>query len=215
MIELGRRHCERSEAIQLSRSRKAGLLRRFAPRNDGGASCDKFDTSGKSVKTRQPLAAKIFRFTILKIRIITIAVSSPRRGVGHRHHTLGWDAVDAWVQARVDVQTTDRVRRSRVVLAPRCWRQACGKLSASDGDNKPAHRGEHEVSRKAIAQGMSECFRSPVCSCAPNAQFLAHETAGAACTRHSLRPLFREGQRIGKSSGKTCRENASTRHRPA
>src|SRR5215207_11258995 len=36
---------------------------------------------------------------------------------------------------------------------------------------KPAHRGEHEVSRKAIAQGMSECFRSPVCSCAPNAHF--------------------------------------------
>jgi hypothetical protein len=27
------RHCERSEAIQLYRS-KAGLLRRFAPRND-------------------------------------------------------------------------------------------------------------------------------------------------------------------------------------
>src|SRR5262249_60087452 len=30
------RHCERSEAIQLScRGDKAGLLRRFAPRNDG------------------------------------------------------------------------------------------------------------------------------------------------------------------------------------
>src|SRR5258705_9003861 len=60
--------------------------------------------------------------------------------------------------------------------------------------NKPAHRGEHEVSRKAIAQGMSECFRCPVCSCAPNAQFLAHEIAGAARTRHSLRPLFEEAQ---------------------
>jgi hypothetical protein len=30
------RHCERSEAIQLSAQKKeAGLLRRFAPRNDG------------------------------------------------------------------------------------------------------------------------------------------------------------------------------------
>src|SRR5215203_7571407 len=55
---------------------------------------------------------------------------------------------------------------------------------------KPAHQGEHEVSRKAIAQGMSECFRSPVCSCAPFLRYLAHETAGAACTRHSLRPRF-------------------------
>jgi hypothetical protein len=76
------------------------------------------------------------------------------------------------------------------------WRRDAGvkpvEKSAGDGDNKPAHRGEHEVSRKAIAQGMSECFRSPVCSCAPIAQLLAHETAGAACTRHSLRPLMRE-----------------------
>src|SRR5216117_1509191 len=68
---------------------------------------------------------------------------------------------------------------------------------------KPAHRGEHEVSRKAIAQGMSECFRCPVCSCAPNVQFLAHETAGAARTRHSLRPLFKRGatnlQNLGRN----------------
>ncbi len=76
------------------------------------------------------------------------------------------------------------------------------EVFAGDGDNKPAHRGEHEVSRKAIAQGMSECFRSPVCSCAPNAHFLAHETAGAARTRHSLLPLFQEGQRIWKARAK-------------
>src|SRR2546430_16866826 len=59
--------------------------------------------------------------------------------------------------------------------------------------NKPAHRGERDISRKTIAQGMSECFRCPVCSCAPTVQFLAHETAGAARTRHSLRPRFKRG----------------------
>ncbi len=81
------------------------------------------------------------------------------------------------------------------------------EFSQGDGDNKPAHRGEHEVSRKAIAQGMSECFRSPVCSCAPNAQFLAHETAGAACTRHSLRPLLRErGNEFAKLGRNTPRD---------
>src|SRR5712675_850588 len=31
------RHCERSEAIHLAAQRKNGLLRRCAPRNDGGA----------------------------------------------------------------------------------------------------------------------------------------------------------------------------------
>src|SRR3954463_16352852 len=48
---------------------------------------------------------------------------------------------------------------------------------------------------------MSECFRCPVCSCAPDAQFLAHETAGAARTRHSLRPLFEEAQTNLKKLG--------------
>ena len=87
------------------------------------------------------------------------------------------------------------------------WRRDAGAKSAGSVPpvtvtTSPLHRGEHEVSRKAIAQGMSECFRCPVCSCAPNAQFLAHETAGAACTRHSLRPLFEEGQRDIKARAK-------------
>src|SRR6266700_2096139 len=34
-IHRPRRHCERSEAIHLAAQRKNGLLRRFAPRNDG------------------------------------------------------------------------------------------------------------------------------------------------------------------------------------
>src|SRR5438552_17263285 len=66
----------------------------------------------------------------------------------------------------------------------------------------PLHRGERDISRKAIAQGMSECFRCPVCSCAPTMCILAHETAGAARTRHSLRPRFsRVRQRILHHSG--------------
>jgi hypothetical protein len=38
----------------------------------------------------------------------------------------------------------------------------------------------------------------------------AHETAGAARTRHSLLPSFLKGQIFGKTSGKSCRENADT-----
>jgi hypothetical protein len=84
------------------------------------------------------------------------------------------------------------------MLASSLW-----DISAGDGDNKPAHRGEYEVSRKAIAQGMSECLRSPVCSCAPLFALLAHETAGAACTRHSLRPLFvKRDNEFGKARAK-------------
>src|SRR5215204_560990 len=87
------------------------------------------------------------------------------------------------------------VWQNRVVLTPRCWRQALEKQASFSGvtvTTSPLHREEHDISRKAVAQGMSECFRCPVCSCAPNAQLLAHETAGAARTRHSLRPLCLE-----------------------
>ena len=50
------RHCERSEAIQ-SRVRDSGLLRRFAPRNDGGANLRTWATPllQRPGNPRQPL----------------------------------------------------------------------------------------------------------------------------------------------------------------
>src|SRR6266511_6455801 len=66
--------------------------------------------------------------------------------------------------------------------------------SAGDGGKRAVLREEHEVSRKAIAQGRPECSRCPVCSCAVLFAQIARETAGAASTRSSLRPLFREGR---------------------
>src|SRR5947208_4602527 len=81
------------------------------------------------------------------------------------------------------------VRRSRVVLTPRCWRQAGGRYPAGDGGKRAVHRGELAISRKAIAQGRPECSRCPVCSCAFLFAQIARETAGAASTRSSLRPL--------------------------
>ena len=77
----------------------------------------------------------------------------------------------------------------------------CGKSRESDGGKKAVHRGEHAISRKAIAQGMSDCLRCPVCSCA-HLLSIAHGTAGAARIRHSLRPLFREVAKI------TCKPRA-------
>src|SRR5882724_13204304 len=60
----------------------------------------------------------------------------------------------------------ESVRQRRVVLTPRCWRQAGGSNSASDGGKRAVHRGELVISRKAIAQGVSDVLRCPVCSCA-------------------------------------------------
>ena len=67
-------------------------------------------------------------------------------------------------------------------------------------------RGECVISRQAIAQGMSDVLRCPVCSCAHLLLQFAHETAGAARIRHSLLPHLRENDM--QTSGKSCRENA-------
>src|SRR5207245_10103093 len=69
------------------------------------------------------------------------------------------------------------------------WRRDAGvkllrsKLLGGDGDNKPAHRGEHEVSRNPLRRESRIASAEPVCSCAPFLCSLAHETAGAACIR--------------------------------
>src|SRR5437762_156786 len=107
--------------------------------------------------------------------------------------------------ARTDEQ--ERTAKScgpGVAMLALSWREVSPPATVA---NKPAHRGERDISRKAIGQGMSECFRCPVCSCAPTVQFLAHETAGAARTRHSLRPRFSREATVMHNSGKSCCEN--------
>src|SRR6266550_4968070 len=96
-----------------------------------------------------------------------------------------------WRQVRVIAPDENAEAYGEVVWS---WRRDAGAKSAASMlpatvTTSPLHRGEHEVSRKAIAQGMSDCLRCPVCSCALFLRYLAHEIAGAACTRHSLRPL--------------------------
>ena len=84
-----------------------------------------------------------------------------------------------------EVATDERslsVRQRRVVLTSRCWRQCTWRqsLPGRNGGKRAVLRGELAISRKAIAQGMSECLRCPVCSCAHFLVHIAHETAGAA-----------------------------------
>src|SRR5206468_12619839 len=78
------------------------------------------------------------------------------------------------------------------------------KLLGGDGGKRAVHRGELEVSRKAIAQGRPECSRCPVCSCARSCAQIARETAGAASTRSSLRPLFRRGPNEDANLGRSA-----------
>ena len=74
---------------------------------------------------------------------------------------VGRDAVDADVLGARERADERRicVRRSRVVPAPRCWRQALRVIPRGDGGKKAGHQEEHAISRKTIAQGRPECFR--------------------------------------------------------
>src|SRR6266700_3959001 len=78
---------------------------------------------------------------------------------------VGRAAVDA---GSADSERRESVRQRRVVLTPRRWRQVLEKLTllGSDGGKRAVHRGELVISCKAIAQGMSDVLRCPVCSCA-------------------------------------------------
>src|SRR5881227_2120575 len=113
-----------------------------------------------------------------------------------------------WTRKARDVRA-GCVRRSRVVLTPRCWRQAGGKCPAGDGGKRAVHRGELAISRKAIAQGRPECSRCPVCSCAVLFAQIARETAGAASTRSVLK----EGKPRCKPRAQMRREKAKVRLR--
>src|SRR3989440_3326922 len=129
----------------------------------------------------------------------------PTRGAYHdRHDTWGAGCGGRFGVRRFLTPDENAKAYGQVVWS---WRRDAGaKLAASmlpaTVTTSPLHRGEHEVSRKAIAQGMSDCLRCPVCSCAPFLRTLAHETAGAARTRHSLRPLFGEGGKEFASLGR-------------
>src|ERR1700737_3611308 len=96
-------------------------------------SCDRIDPTGKSPKVCPPPRAKIFRLTRRANHCLNSARLTQERGGSRSSRTLRWDAVDAGV-------TTDERgssgRRSRVVLAPRCWAKLCGDDLRSDGGKK-------------------------------------------------------------------------------
>src|SRR5437660_11372544 len=98
---------------------------------------------------------------------------------------VGRVAVDA--EAATDERGLS-VRQRRVVLTSRCWRQCTWRqqLSGRDGGKRAVLRGDHVISRKATAQGMSDVLRCPVCSC-----------AHSSCT-------LRMGPRVQRASGIPC-----------
>src|SRR5258707_3234846 len=96
---------------------------------------------------------------------------------------------------------------------PRRWRQVRGKLTllADDGDNKAVRRGEHEVSRKAVAWGRPVC--SPLNLYARERTFLCIMLARPRVQRAPGLPralCSQRGQTKCKTSGASRREKAKS-----
>ena len=123
---------------------------------------------------------------------------------------VGRVAVDA--EAATDERGLS-VRQRRVVLTSRCWRQCTWRqqLSGRDGGKRAVLRGDHVISRKATAQGMSDVLRCPVCSCA---HFLCTRRMRPRVQRASGIPCalwIEEGAKYLQTSGAMRRENAKLR----
>jgi hypothetical protein len=71
-------------------------------------------------------------------------------------------------------------------------------------------QGERGISRQTIAQGMPECSSCTCMLVCALFALIAHETAGAASTWHSLRPLLFEGQDSCKPRAQMRGETADT-----
>jgi hypothetical protein len=92
-------------------------------------------------------------------------------------------------------------RRCESPTGPQC------RFPGGDGGEKsPILRGERDISRKAIAQGMSDVLRCPVCSCAFS---LPNLHTGPRVQRASGIPCsLNLGDNDTQSSDRSCRENA-------
>src|SRR3954454_20107984 len=78
----------------------------------------------------------------------------------------------------------------------------------------PTHRGERAISRKAIAQGRPDALRWTCMLVCALLVHIAHETAGAARTRSSLRPLFQRAGSFLANLGRNLRREIADSYLP-
>src|SRR4051794_28723124 len=107
-------------------------------------------------RVKRKIYGKSKYFSLAEIK--SVAYRSPSRPTQRASAIVtdeGRVAVDAGSAGN---ERHESVRQRRVVLTPRCWRRRWQQYMA--------HRGDHVISRKAIAQAMSDVLRCPVCSCA-------------------------------------------------
>src|ERR1700675_5106672 len=115
-----------------------------------------FCPTGKSPKSCPALSEEIFRLSRRANQWFDSARLTRQEGRLAIVTNARWDAVDA--KAATD-ERGGCVRRNRVVLTPRCWRQVSWIYPRGDGGKQAGHRGERAISCKTIAQGRPDALR--------------------------------------------------------
>jgi len=139
----------------------------------------------------------------MEIRRITRAVPSPPEG---RYAIVtmrwAWDAMDAAASGVLHrTKTRQRTAKSCGPGAATLASIQPARAGTATVTIKAAHRGEHEVSRKAIARGRPGCLGCTCQTRVRSSTTIAHGAAGAVGARSSLRPLFKEGATNWQDSG--------------
>jgi len=150
---------------------------------------------------------KILSSIFPKCMVISLPSRTPRRGASANRH-------DRWAQDAMDAKAVQDERgrcgrRNRVVLISRRWDQVCRDDRQSTVARKAGHRGEHDISRKTIAQGMSDRFDVLAVT---NSRTFYPRTRGCRCVAHPAFPapsLSKGRHNVKQNSGVLRRENAS------
>jgi len=121
--------------------------------------CDRSTRRANHQKSVQPCSQKYLAGAVGQISDFNWRVSPVTRGVRTSRTRGGM----RWTQSVCKTSARERTAKScgpdAAVLASSSLRS---KLLESDGGKRAVHRGEHEVSRKATAQGRPGCS---VCTC--------------------------------------------------
>jgi hypothetical protein len=155
-------------------------------------------TTGKSPKPVESPLQKYFAFVVGQISGLT-PPSHPMRGALRTSRTRGGMR---WTRKACETRTPD-VYGEVVWFGRRGAGAKLARRSASDGGKRAVLRGEHEVSRKATAQGRPGCS---ACTCMLVCSFVsANRTRDRGCSKHPVFPapsLQEEGNEVFKPRAK-------------
>ncbi len=150
-----------------------------------------------------PSTQKDFCFSETKTRVRFKLSRTRKRGASRSSRTLGAGCGGRGVpKDERHIRGTVKSRGPGAPMPASSLRTDASHHAGDGGKKARSPRRARRKPLKPLRRGCRTASASPVCSCAFLVSARAHETAGAARTRHSLRPPFSEGHELSKARAK-------------